>query len=127
MVGKAAQPAAGQQAIQRGGATVQAQGQAQGWPQALAALAFWRRVVAGEADADAGVLLCGQYAVQLGVQRVQQHRGGKVGIRQQADIEVVVHQPASPNTPPRIRVAITKCCCSGAGATSFSTQLSSRV
>ena len=42
-------------------------------------------------------------------------------------LERLAHQLASPNTPPRISTAITKCCCSTGGTWSFNSQLSSRV
>ncbi|MPN18959.1 hypothetical protein SDC9_166324 [bioreactor metagenome] len=81
-----------------------------------------------EADADVLSAVINQPPVQLGEQGVHQRRCREFRVRKYGDVDIVVHaQPASPKTPPRTRVAMTKCCCSTGGVWSLMIQLSSRL
>ncbi len=128
VVAHAFEPVLLHQALQRLGRAVQAQHRAQG------ALCQRLAHVLRVAHANVGGLPLHQRPVQFGHQRAQQVRVAELRVGQQGDVDVVrghgerlAHQLASPNTPPRISTAITKCCCSTGGTWSFSSQLSSRV
>ena len=121
VVTQAAQPIMRQKALERGFAGMQAKD--------VTDIAR-RHAVLRKADTQAVQTQLHQGAVQLVIECTHQRRNAGFRVGHDGDIDIVAghgSQFASPNTPPRINVATTKCCCSRLGTLSRRIQLSSRL